>query len=128
MESGSGSQTVRYYLFRAIIERIRNKYNTFTDMTDVCFLFFSLTGEYYRQVYLYSWLQDESQQVTISKLLQGFLTCTGVIFPAQGNPVNVPIRRTMRLSCVIPAKDTRESGFCHQNFPRRERGLNLGPL
>ena len=34
----------------------------------------------------------------------------------------------MHLSSVIPANDTRESVFGLQNFPRRERGSNLGPL
>ena len=34
----------------------------------------------------------------------------------------------MHLSSVIPANDTRESVFGLRNFPRRERGLNLGPL
>ena len=42
--------------------------------------------------------------------------------------MNVPIRRTMHLSSVIPANDTRESVFGLRNFPRRERGSNLGPL
>ena len=51
-----------------------------------------------------------------------------VTVPAQGHPVNVPIRRTMHLSSVIPANDTRESVFGHRNFPRRERGSKLGPL
>ena len=46
----------------------------------------------------------------------------------RGHPVNVPIRRTMHLSSVIPANDTRESMFGHRNFPRREQGSNLGPL
>ena len=32
------------------------------------------------------------------------------------------------LSSNIPANDTRESMFGHRNFPRRERGSNLGPL
>ena len=43
----------------------------------------------------------------------------------RGHPVNVPIRRTMHLSSVIPANDTRESLF--GNFPRRKWGSNLGP-
>ena len=46
----------------------------------------------------------------------------------RGPPVNVPIRRTMHLSSVIPANDTRESVFGHRNFSRRERESNLGPL
>ena len=46
----------------------------------------------------------------------------------RGHPVNVPIRRTMHLSSVIPANNTRESVFGLRNFPRRERGSNLGPL
>ena len=46
----------------------------------------------------------------------------------RGHPVNVPIRRTMHLSSVIPANDTRESVFVHRNFPRREWESNLGPL
>ena len=48
--------------------------------------------------------------------------------PHRGHPVNVQIRRTMHLSSVIPVNDTRESEFGHGNFPRRERGSNLGPL
>ena len=45
----------------------------------------TLACEYHRQVYFeHSGLQDESQQVTISKLPYGSLTCTGVTFPAQG--------------------------------------------
>ena len=46
----------------------------------------------------------------------------------RGHPVYVPIRRTMHLSSVIPANDTRESVFGHRNFSRRERESNLGPL
>ena len=46
----------------------------------------------------------------------------------RGHPVNIPIRRTMHLSSVIPANDTRESVFGHRNLPRSERGSNLGPL
>ena len=47
----------------------------------------------------------------------------------RGHPVNnVPIRRTMHLSSVIPANDTKESVFGLQNFPRRKWGSNLGPL
>ena len=34
----------------------------------------------------------------------------------------------MQLSSVIPANKTGESVFGHRNFPRRERGSNLGPL
>ena len=44
----------------------------------------------------------------------------------KGHPVNVPIRRTMHLSSVIPANDTRESVFGHRSFPRRERRSNRG--
>ena len=41
--------------------------------------------QYYRQVYfVHSGLQDESLQVTISKLPQGSLTCTGGDFPCTG--------------------------------------------
>ena len=46
----------------------------------------------------------------------------------RGHPVNVPIRRTMHLSSVIPANDTRESVFRHRNFSRRKLESNLGPL
>ena len=46
----------------------------------------------------------------------------------RGHPVNVSIRRTMHLSSVIPANDTRENVFRHRNFSRRERESNLGPL
>ena len=31
-----------------------------------------------------------------------------------GHPVNIPIRRTMHLSSVIPVNDTRESVFGHR--------------
>ena len=41
--------------------------------------------------------------------------------------VNVLIRRTMHLSSVIHANDTRESMFGHQHLSRRERVSNLGP-
>ena len=42
--------------------------------------------EYYRQVYfVHSRLQDESLQVTISKLPYGYLTCTGGDFPCTGD-------------------------------------------
>ena len=42
--------------------------------------------EYYRQMYfVHSGLQDESLQVTISKLPQGSLTCTGGDFPCTGD-------------------------------------------
>ena len=41
---------------------------------------------------------------------------------------NVPFQRTMHLSSVIPANDTRESVFGLRNFPRRKWGSNLGPL
>ena len=34
------------------------------------------------------------------------------------HPVNVSIQRTMHLSRVIPANDTRERLFGHRNFPR----------
>ena len=44
----------------------------------------------------------------------------GWLFLHRGHPVNIPIRRTMHLSSVIPANDTRESMFGHPNFPRRE--------
>ena len=61
--------------------------------------------EYYRQVYfVHSGLQDESPQVSISKLHRGWLSLN------KGHPVNVPIRRTMHLSSVIPANDIRKSG------------------
>ena len=46
----------------------------------------------------------------------------------EGRLLNVPIRMTMHLFSVIPAIDTRESVFGHRNFPRRERGSNLGLL
>ena len=48
--------------------------------------------------------------------------------PAQGSSSYVPIRRTMHLSSVIPANDTRESVFGNRNFPPRQRGSNLGTL
>ena len=42
--------------------------------------------EYYRQVFfVHSGLQDESLQVTISKLPKGSLTCTGDDFPCAGD-------------------------------------------
>ena len=40
-----------------------------------------------------------------------------------GHPVNDPIE-----ALIIPANDTGETVFEHRNFPRRERGSNLGPL
>ena len=43
----------------------------------------------------------------------------------RGHKVNVLIRRTMDLSSVIPANDTRESVFGHRNFPRRKQGSHL---
>ena len=46
----------------------------------------------------------------------------------RGHPLNVPIRRRMHLSSVIPANDTRESMFGHQNFPPNEQGSDLGSL
>ena len=64
----------------------------------------------------------------ISKLPYGSLICTRGDSLHRGHPVNIPIRRTMHLSGVIPANDTRESMFGHRNFPRRVRGSNLGPL
>ena len=44
------------------------------------------------------------------------------------HPVNVPIQRTVHLSIVIPANDTRKRVFGLRNFPCCERGSNLGPL
>ena len=105
-----------------------------TDVRGSCWGCLSLytarpSFEYYRQVYfVHSGLQDESLQVTISKLPQGSLTCTGDDSLHRGHPVNVPIRRTVHLSRVIPANDTRESVFGHGNFPRHKRRSNLGPL
>ena len=46
-----------------------------------------------------------------------------------GKPCNIiPIRRTMHLSSVIPANDTKESVFGQRNFSRHEWESNLGPL
>ena len=46
----------------------------------------ALAFEHYRQVYIvHSGLQDESLQVTISKLPQGSLTCTRGDFPCTGD-------------------------------------------
>ena len=46
----------------------------------------ALAFEHYRQVYIvHSGLQDESLQVTISKLPYGSLTCTGGDFPCTGD-------------------------------------------
>ena len=46
----------------------------------------ALAFEHYRQVYIvHSGMQDESLQVTISKLPQGSLTCTGGDFPCTGD-------------------------------------------
>ena len=42
--------------------------------------------------------------------------------------VNVPFRRTVHLSSVIPENDTRGSVSGDNKFPRREQGSNLGPL
>ena len=81
--------------------------------------------EYYRQVYfVHSGLQDVSLQVTISKLPKGSLTCTRGDSPCTGD-IQLMSRSE---GSVIPANDTRESLFGHRNFPRRERGSNLGPL
>ena len=72
--------------------------------------------KHYRQVYfVHSGLQDESLLITV-----GFFNMhKGCLSPHRGHPVNVPIRRTAHLSSVIPANDTKESVFEHQNFPRR---------
>ena len=49
--------------------------------------------------------------------------------PAQGPPVNVPIRMTVHCIHIIPANDTKESVFGPPlNFPRRRWGSNPGPL
>ena len=56
------------------------------------------------------------------------MSVTGFSRSDRGHPVNVPIRRMMHLSSVIPANDTRESMFGQRNFPRPKRGSNLGPL
>ena len=45
-----------------------------------------------------------------------------------GHAVNIQIRRTMDLSSVIPANETKESVFPLRNFPSREHGSNPRPL
>ena len=87
--------------------------------------------EYYRQVhFVHSGLQDESLYTSnhIEIIVWFFNLHKGWISLHRGHPVNVPIRRTMHLSSVIPANNTKESVFGHRNFPRCERGSNLGPL
>ena len=44
----------------------------------------------------------------------------------RGHPVNVPIRRTMHLSSVIPANDTMESVLGHQIFFWPRAGIEPG--
>ena len=90
--------------------------------------FFLCIHEHYRQVnFVQSRSQDESLQVTISKLLF-FNLHKGWLSIHMGHPFSVPIRRTSHLSSAIPANDTQESVFGHRNCPRRERGSNLVPL
>ena len=61
------------------------------SLTFLYFFFLSLytarpSFEYYRQVYFVHYgLQDESLQVSISKLPKGSLTCTGGDFPYTGD-------------------------------------------
>ena len=92
----------------------------------------ALGFEHYRQVYIHDctlrvagWKPTSNHiEITIGffNLHRGWLSLH------RGHPVNVPIRKTMHLSSVIPANDTRESVFGHRNFSRRERESNLGPL
>ena len=58
------------------------------------------------------------------------LTSTGSDSPCTGPPVNVPIQRTAHLFSVIPANDTKESMFGHQNVSSPAAGIkpdNLAP-
>ena len=75
--------------------------------------------------FVHSGIQDESLQVTISKLLYGSLTCTAGDFLHRGHSVNVPNQRTAHLFSVIPANDTKESMFKHWNF---SGNLGVEPL
>ena len=64
------------------------------------------------------------------KLLWDSLTGTGGDSPYTGPPVNVPIQRTAQLFRVIPANDTKESMFGHQNVSSPAAGIkpdNLAP-
>ena len=67
------------------------KYLGLTISSDLSWNFRSLytarpSSEYFRQVYfVHSRLQDESLQVTISKLPYGYLTCTEGDFPCTGD-------------------------------------------
>ena len=78
-----------------------------------------------RQIVLYTpVLQDESCKTTVG------LTSTGGDSPCTGPPVNVPIQRTAHLFSVIPANDTKESMFGHQNVSSPAAGIkpdNLAP-
>ena len=70
-------------------------------------------------------LQNESCKTT-----EGFLNSTGGDSPCTGPPVNVSIQRTAHLFSVIPANDTKESMFGHQNFSSPAVGIkpyNLAP-
>ena len=51
------------------------------------------------------------------------LTSTGGDSPCTGPPVNVPIQRTVHLFRVIPANDTKESMFGHQNVSSPGAGI-----
>ena len=51
------------------------------------------------------------------------LTSTGGDSPCTGPPVNVPIQRTAHLFGVIPANDTKESMFGHQNASSPVAGI-----
>ena len=64
------------------------------------------------------------------KLLQGSLTSKGGDSPCTEPPVNVPIQRTAHLFSVIPANNTKESMFGHQNVSSPAAGIkpvNLAP-
>ena len=66
------------------------------------------------------------------KLLLGSLTSIGGDSPCTGPPVNIPIQRTAHLHVfsVIPANDTKESMFGHQNVSSPAAGIkpdNLAP-
>ena len=97
-----------------------------------CFLFLfhtatpSLSRIMSRCIVLYcTVLQDESCKSTV-----GFFNQQRGDSPCTGSPVNIPIQRTAHFFNVIPANDTKESMFGHQNVSSPAAGIkpdNLAP-
>ena len=56
------------------------------------------------------------------------LTSTGVDSPCTGPPVKVPIQRKAHLFSVIPANDTKERMFGHQNISSPAAGIKSDNL